>query len=171
MIRRIFLAGIAFIKLFLSKRTTLASVTIIEIEKKYSGTIIGKMWVALYPLLLLSIYIFVYMVIFRVRFPGYSELGYTLYVFTGLIPYIAMSEALTTSCLSIKQNMHLIRNVMLPIDLVPVRTVLVSMIGKIVSLCILSFLLIYGTEISLKFLLLPVIFFLQIGLNRSHHND
>ena len=162
MIIRLVRAGLQLGSLVASKRQILLTVTKLEIQKKYSGTIIGKLWVPLYPLLLLSIYLFVYMVIFRVRFPGYSEFGYTLYVFAGLIPYIGMSDALTSSCLSIKQNMHLIKNVMLPIDLVPIRTVFVSMVGVLVSLSILIMLVAFAGELSLKITLFPIVFILQV---------
>ena len=43
-------------------------------------------------------------------------------------------EALTTGALSIKQNIHLVKNVMLPIELIPVRSVIVGMASQFVSI-------------------------------------
>jgi lipopolysaccharide transport system permease protein len=71
-------------------------------------------------------------------------------------------EALTSGCLSIKQNMHLIRNVMLPIELIPVRYVLVSMAGQVVSTGILLALIAWQGALSLNVVALPVIMLLQV---------
>ena len=71
------------------------------------------------------------------RLPGYMGIDYAIFVFCGLIPFIGMSKALTTGCLCLKQNMHLVKNVMLPIELVPIRTVLTSLAIQIVGLAIL----------------------------------
>ncbi len=91
-------------------------------------------WLILQPALLLSVYLFVYLVVFKVRFPGFSEMDYVLYVFAGLVPFLGTIEATNGAALSIKANMHLVKNVMLPIELVPVRTVMVAMTGEWLAL-------------------------------------
>lgn len=143
-------------------RNVLAAVTSVELAKRYSGSAFGKIWLVLNPILLLSIYLFVYLVVFKVRFPGFSELDYTLYVFTGLVPYIGMSESITGGALSLRQNMHLVKNVMLPIDMIPVRTVLVSMVGEIVSILLVLVLILGNYDIGWHLIFLPVVVALQI---------
>lgn len=112
----------------------LASITRVELAKRHAGSVLGLSWVVLQPALLLSVYLFVYMVVFKIRFPGYSRLDYVLYVFCGLVPYLGFMEALTSGGVSIKQNIHLVKNVMLPIELIPVRAVIVGMTSQFVSL-------------------------------------
>ncbi|NEP13560.1 MAG: ABC transporter permease [Symploca sp. SIO2C1] len=136
--------------------------TKVEFDKRYSGSVLGIFWVFLYPALLLSVYLFVYLVIFQIRFPGYSEFDYVLYVFCGLIPYIGFSEAISNGSLCIKQNIHLIKNVMLPIELVPIRAVMISMVTQVVSLAILIVLTTFGGSLSWHLIWLPLIFLLQI---------
>src|SRR6185295_8106709 len=106
-------------------RRMLAAITKIELAKRHAGSVLGTAWVVLQPALLLSVYIFVYMVVLRMRFEGFSRFDYVLFVFCGLVPYLGFMEALTTGALSIKQNIHLVKNVMLPIELIPVRSVIV----------------------------------------------
>src|SRR6185295_15489241 len=106
-------------------RRMLVAITRVELAKRHAGSILGITWVVLQPALLLSVYIFVYMVVLRMRFEGFSRFDYVLYVFCGLVPYLGFMEALTTGALSIKQNIHLVKNVMLPIELIPVRSVIV----------------------------------------------
>ncbi len=143
-------------------RRVLASVTRVELAKRYAGSAFGLSWVVLYPLLLLGIYLFVYLVIFRMRFPGYSEMDYVLYVFAGLIPYLGFMEALTAGAVSIKQNMHLIRNVMLPIELIPVRAVAVALASEIVALALILVLAAANGTLSLNAVWLPTVVALQV---------
>src|SRR5215467_1274739 len=115
-------------------RRLLASITRVELAKRHAGSLLGMTWVVLQPALLLSVYLFVYMVVLRMRFEGFSRFDYVLYVFCGLVPYLGFMEALTTGGLSIKQNIHLVKNVMLPIELIPVRSVIVGMTSEFVSI-------------------------------------
>lgn len=155
------LSAIATARMILRHRKILLSVTRVELAKRYSGSAFGLVWVFLYPALLLSIYLFVYLVIFKMRFPGYSEMDYTLFVFCGLIPYMGFMEALTAGALSIKQNMHLIRNVMLPIELIPVRAVAVGLASQSVALVILIALALANGSLSVNILWLPMVIILQ----------
>ena len=85
-------------------RKVLLTTTWVELLKRYSGSILGKMWLILYPTFFLCIYLFLFLIIFKVRFPGYSQLDYVVYVFCGLVPYIGFMEALNAGCVSVKQN-------------------------------------------------------------------
>lgn len=143
-------------------RRVLASATRIELNKRYAGSALGFVWVLLYPALLLGIYLFVYLVVFRVRFPGYSELDYVLFVFAGLAPYLGFMEALTTGSTSIKQNMHLVRNVMLPIELIPVRAVLAALATQVVALVIVIGIAAAHGSLSINVVWLPLVIALQI---------
>lgn len=155
------LSAITTAREILRHRKILLSVTRVELAKRYSGSAFGLTWVFLYPALLLSIYLFVYLVIFKMRFPGYSEMDYTLYVFCGLIPYMGFMESLTVGALSLKQNMHLIRNVMLPIELIPVRTVMVGLLTQSIALTILFVLAFANDSLSINLVWLPLVIMLQ----------
>ena len=143
-------------------RKILKAITVVEFAKRYSGSVLGKLWILLYPIFLLSIYIFVYMVIFKMRFPGFSEFDYVLFVFAGLIPFLGLSESLSAGTVSIKQNIHLVKNVMLPIELVPVKIVLVSMVSQVVSMAILVVLAGANGSLGVNIVILPFVFVLQL---------
>jgi lipopolysaccharide transport system permease protein len=143
-------------------RRLLASITRVELSKRHAGSILGMTWVVLQPALLLSVYLFIYMVVFKTRFEGMSSFGYVLYVFCGLVPYLGFMEALTTGGLSIKQNIHLVKNVMLPIELIPVRAVLVGMASQFVSIGLVLLLVTGDGVLSWHVLWLPIVIVLQI---------
>ncbi|MDP6366910.1 MAG: ABC transporter permease [Nitrospinota bacterium] len=137
-------------------RRILVTTTRVELRKRYAGSVLGRAWIVLQPTLFLAIYLFVYLVVFRVRFPGYSELDYVIYVFAGLVPYIAFMETLGMATVSIKQNIHLVRNVMLPPDLVPARVVCMALVTQTAGLAIIIVLSGINGTLSVNLLFLPV---------------
>lgn len=118
-------------------RRILFSTTIVELQKKHAGTVLGAIWLIVYPCLFLSVYIFLYLVVFQVRFPDMSSYGYVVLVFSGLVPYIALMECTATSTVAIRQNIHLVKNVMIPIELIPARIALMAMVGQLPGIAIL----------------------------------
>ena len=84
------------VRLIAQHSRILSAVTRVELAKRYSGSVLGKAWLVLYPLILLSVYLFVYLVVFKVQFEGGGPLGYAIFVFSGLIPYIGFMEAVST---------------------------------------------------------------------------
>jgi lipopolysaccharide transport system permease protein len=145
-------------------RKILAAVTRVELAKRYSGSILGAFWVLLYPCLLLSMYLFVYSVVFRMQFAGSSRMDYVIYVFCGLIPFIGFMEGVTSGCVAIKQNIHLIKNVMLPIELIPLRYVTMSMVSELIGLGLLVGLIVVNGSAGLNLLGLPLVILLQFML-------
>jgi lipopolysaccharide transport system permease protein len=160
-LRAMFRSSRQILVLMLHYRQILIATTKVEISKRYAGSALGLIWVGLYPLLLLSVYLFVYLVVFKMRFPGYSEMDYVLYVFTGLVPYIGLSEAIQAGTHSIKQNIHLVKNVMLPIEIIPVRAVAAALMGQVVLLALVAGLAAMNGTLSSFIIILPVVLALQ----------
>ena len=134
----------------------LVTITRLELAKRYAGSLFGLTWFVLQPLLLLAAYLFVYLVVFRVRFPGFSQFDYVLYVFCGLVPYLGFMDGITSGTLAIRQNMHLVKNVMLPVELLPVRNVLVAMAAQVAALAIVLVLVAWNGNLGAGIVLLPV---------------
>lgn len=131
----------------------------IEISQKYVGSALGSIWIFIYPVLFLSIYLFLYLVVFQVRFPGMSSLSYVVYVFSGLVPYLVIMESVSRGTLVIKENAHLIRNVIIPIDLIPVRVVMTSFLVQVPGFFLLLTLIALDDNLTVRILLLPLVFF------------
>ncbi len=160
--RALALSSTKMIAIIYRYRRLLASITRVELAKRHAGSVLGMAWVVLQPALLLSVYLFIYMVVFKMRFEGFSRLDYVLYVFCGLVPYLGFMEALTTGALSIKQNIHLVKNVMLPIELIPIRSVIVGMASQFVSIGLVLLLVAGDRLLSWHVLWLPLVVVLQV---------
>lgn len=133
----------------------------IELRKRFAGTFLGPLWLGLYPALFLSMYMFLYMVVFKVRYPDLGEFSYVVFIFCGLVPYIALMECAGQATVVIRQNIHLIKNVMLPAQLIPARVALMAMIMQIPGLIILLVLSAIDQNLSWKISLLPIVLLIQ----------
>ena len=137
-------------------RRILGSVVWLEFQKKYAGSVLGILWHPLYAALLLATYSFVYLVVFRARFSEFGSFEYVLFIFSGMVPYLGFSDAVATATPSVKANLSLLRNSVFPLELVPIRQLIVSMGGLLISLGILLVLLIPSGHAGLHLLYLPV---------------
>jgi ABC-type polysaccharide/polyol phosphate export permease len=91
-------------------RAVLLAVTRIELGKRYSGSFLGVLWYPIYWAALLGMYCFVYIVIFQQRIPEFGKFGYVLFIFSGLIPYFGVSDAIGSGAGSIRANTAVVRN-------------------------------------------------------------
>jgi lipopolysaccharide transport system permease protein len=138
-------------------RSILKATSILELTQRYAGSALGPAWIIVFPLCFLLIYLFLYMVVFQVRFPGASGLNYVVYVFTGLVPYLIMMESVTRGLQIIKENIHLIKNVIMPIELIPVRLVLVSFLAQGASTALMVALALLDGELSWRIIFFPFV--------------
>ncbi len=145
-----------------SARRILVTTTIFELRKKYAGSALGILWVILYPVLFLCIYLFLYLVVFKVRFPDISSFQYVIFVFTGLVPFLGLMEVVNSSVVSMRQNSHLIKNVIMPIELVPFRTMLIALASQMSGLVIVLALVIGNGDLSSNIIFFPIVLLLQV---------
>ncbi|WP_454658506.1 ABC transporter permease [Bosea beijingensis] len=114
-------------------RHVLLVTSINEIRGRYMGTILGIAWTIAYPFMFLGLYASVYGAILGVRVANMTPYDYILLVFSGLIPFIGFSEALTTTTGSVVANKQLLKNTLFPIELLPVKAVLASSVSMTVG--------------------------------------
>ncbi len=149
-------------KLIYIHRRLLVNISYNEIRGRVAGSVLGLFWLVLYPLLLLSAYAFVYIYVFSIRFPIFTTYEYVALIFCGLIPFIAFADSLGNGVSAVTGNVNLIKNVIFPIELVPVKVVLVSQITQSIGVILLIIAAGFFKRISLFLLMLPIIWVLQI---------
>ena len=140
----------------------LLRVTRNELSGRYAGSLLGIGWVLLAPMLILGIYAVVYLLIFRVRVPGLTSGQYVVYIFSGLVPYLAMAEAVTIGCGSVVSDKGVLSNTVFPIDLVPVKPVLTAQGVMVAGMAVVLLGLVLTGSLHWTIVILPVIWFLQI---------
>lgn len=150
------------LKLLYSYRRILLAITWHDIKARYKGTALGLAWTIIYPLLFLGLYAVIYLMVFKIRLPGYTPFEYVLMIFSGLIPFLGFSESLGTGVGSVQGNKGLIRNTMFPIELIPVKAVLSSCVTMTVGLTLLVMILWSHGTVHKTQALLPLIFMFQL---------
>lgn len=137
-----------------------------DIQARYTGSVLGLAWSVINPLLLLSVYLVLYVVILGVRLPGHSSgLEYALVIFAGLIPWLGFSEATVASAGSVVANAGLLRNTSFPAPALPVKAVLGSLVGQGAGLLLLLPVLAATGHFSLFWLWLPLAIVTQLLLS------
>lgn len=99
-----------------------------EIKDRYLGQILGLAWFFGHPFLLIGIYVFLFGVVFRTRLDVSfdSKLSYTSYILAGLVPWLAVADLLGKSTTIITMSTNLVKNLIFPIEVLPVRSALIS---------------------------------------------
>lgn len=137
-----------------------------RIIEKYVGSAFVLLWVMLVPVvpLLTNLLIFYYIA----KVPQVKEMGvigYSVFVFSGLLPYRILQKGLTEGSELITNNMELLKNAIFPLQflgMTALGAILFEFSLQIIVLLIL--LLVSGIWISLNMLLLPVAILLLSAL-------
>ena len=132
---------------------------------RYRGSVLGFFWSLLNPLCLMVVYTVVFHYYMRIA----QGENYEVMLFSGLLPWIWMSSALSEGTSSLVSSGHLITKSMFPAHILVLVSVLSTGINFLLSLLVLFLLLFFfGINITLAFLLLPVViiinFFFLYGI-------
>ena len=126
--------------LLVQYRDLLYTLSLHRINVRYKQSLLGPFWAILQPLSLMLIYTIIFSFIFRI--PS-GDKPYALFVFTGLLPWICFSSALTSATNSLTSHASLITKVYFPREILPLTYVVASLFDFIVASLVLGGLLFY----------------------------
>src|SRR5262245_12650010 len=117
-------------------RGLIASLVARELKARYRGSVLGFLWSFVNPLLLLSVYTFV----FTKVLPNTNtvEGSYAVFMFSGLLPWTWFATSLTESTNSLIAGGNLIKKVLFPAEVLPIVTVLSNLVHFGFGLVILA---------------------------------
>jgi ABC-2 type transport system permease protein len=107
-----------------------------EIFSSYQGSYLGLVWAFLSPLLMVVLLTLIFSEVVGIRFKevtGDSSLNFGLYLYCGLIPFLAYSQAVSQGVNVIRRNTSLVRGVVFPLEILPVNTVIASLIQSVMG--------------------------------------
>lgn len=143
-----------------------------EVLGRYRGSILGLAWSFLTPLMMLGVYSFVFVGVFRASWPGAAKGGgleFALQVFAGLIVFNLFAEVAGKSPNLIVDQPNLVKKVIFPVELLVWVAVLSGLFHLLISVgsLLVVLLLTRGglplSAVALPLVLLPFLFFL-LGL-------
>jgi lipopolysaccharide transport system permease protein len=100
-------------------RQLVLRLTLREIEARFRGSLLGKLWAGIVPLFMLSLYTFVFGFLFKVRWPGLegSTLQVALLYFSGLILFDFVLECLTRAPALLADQIAYVKKVLFPLEI------------------------------------------------------
>jgi lipopolysaccharide transport system permease protein len=140
-----------------------------DLEARYKGSILGNLWPLLNQLSQLLIYTYVFSIILRVKlsFKTLPDNNFTfgLWLFAGLLPWIAFSSGLLQSAGSVVHNTNLVKKVVFPLTLLPLVPILSTFIESSFGLIgLILFVAITSHTLHLTLALLPLVWIPQLLL-------
>jgi len=152
------------IALLTSHRQLTWEMTKKELTDKYAGQVLGTIWVLGHPLIMIAVYIFLFVIVYRARIPAEMqlELDMTAYLLTGLLPWMAFQESMGKASTAILNESNLVKQVIFPIEILPVKGVIVSLITQILTMSLLlAYIALKCRTVHLTTALLPVLVIFQ----------
>lgn len=151
----------------LRQRGLLLTLVSRELKARYRGSILGYFWSLANPLLLLGVYSFVFGLVFQARAEDADP--YALFLITGLFPWVWVSGSLLEGTVSLSANAGLIRKAVFPVEVLPMVSVVGSLVHFLFALPILALALLGGRLLGypvggLTAVLLPAVVLLQLPL-------
>jgi lipopolysaccharide transport system permease protein len=96
-----------------------------DVSSRYKGSIIGPLWAIITPAVMIIIFTLIFSGIFGARFDSSGgHFSFALYLFCGLLPWIAFSDGVQRSTSSITDNVNLVKRVVFPTEALPVNMAL-----------------------------------------------
>jgi lipopolysaccharide transport system permease protein len=137
-----------------------------DLRNRYAGSTLGVFWNVVNPLIMLSIYMFIFTSLLSTRSgaSGASSVLFPLYLSCGFLPWITFSDGLMRCTQTFATNAVYLKKVAIPEIVFVAQTGLSALLSMIIAVCLLLGLaLILGQPPSLTWLLLPIIVVLWQG--------
>lgn len=111
-----------------------------EVVGRYRGSAMGLAWSFFNPLFLLTVYTFVFSVVFKSRWTvggGESKTLFAVVLFTGMIVHGFFAEVLNRAPGLILANVSYVKKVVFPLEILPIVTMGAALFHSLVSLGVL----------------------------------
>ncbi|MEP0945670.1 MULTISPECIES: ABC transporter permease [Cyanophyceae] len=141
-----------------------------DLEARYKGSILGKLWPLLHQVSQLLIYTYVFGVVLQLRLslaglPEDNSFIFGLWLFAGLLPWLAFSGGLSQAATSVITQSNLVKKVVFPLTLLPLVPILSSFIESTFGLmALITFVVLATQKLHPTLLLLPLVWLPQLCL-------
>lgn len=131
-----------------------------DFASRYKNGILGIGWALINPLLMLALYSFVFVTVFKMRWGSGPDVkgNFVILLFTGLIVHSFFAEFITRAPLLVSTNISYVKKVVFPLELLPLVPLLGAAINFVVGIVLVSALLFYlQGSVPATIFLLPAI--------------
>lgn len=100
-----------------------------DVSDRYSGQMLGAVWAVIHPVMTIAVFIFMFAVVFRMKVDSGLDIpgDHTLYMVSGLVPWLVTADVLGRSSAIVSSQASLVKQVVFPVEILPVKMVLASL--------------------------------------------
>ncbi len=137
-----------------------------QLTRSYKKSYLGFLWAFLGPLVWVFFLSLIFSEIIGIRFrvvEGDTTLNFGLFLYCGLLPFLAFSESLNKGINSIRGNSGLVQKVVFPLEMLPFTNAITSLIDKVFGVgALLVILWILEHRLHWTVVLLPLVMAVQL---------
>lgn len=128
-----------------------------ELRGLYKGTVLGMLWAGIRPLFQVAVYVVIIIFVFQVRSARYpGTFDYALYVLAGMVPWLVLSAVLQEAPMLVRNRMDLVKQVVFPIETLPLTSFLVHSMTLVVGFALYAALGLIDLTVHWTAVLLPL---------------
>ena len=105
-----------------------------DFRGRYAGSFFGLAWSFAHPLWQLALFSFVFSFVLRIPLTGERTEHFALFLFCGLLPWMALHEGVARGATAITDNAMLVKKLSFPSELLPLTVVLTGTIHMLIGL-------------------------------------
>jgi ABC-type polysaccharide/polyol phosphate export permease len=137
-----------------------------QVTRTYQGSYLGFLWAFLGPLLMVALLTLIFSELIGIKsreVTGNSSLNFGLFLYCGLLPFLTYSQALSRGVSIIRRNSSLVQGVVFPLEILPLTTMIASLIQNVLGVgALLVILVVFGQSLHMTTLLLPLVLVPQL---------
>lgn len=158
----------ALLASFWNNRDLILEMTKREVIGRYQGSILGLAWSFFHPILMLSVYTFVFSFVFKARWGNSGDenkISFSLILFVGMIVHGLFSESTTKAPDLILKNANYVKKVVFPLEILSIISLGAALFHSTISLAVLLVAIAFTSGLHWTILLAPIIFFPLVVLS------
>ena len=121
-----------------------------DFQGRYAGSILGFVWSFVQPLWLLLLFTYVFSVILEMKLDLQATDNFGVFLFAGLLPWMAFQEGVTRGASAITDNTQLVKKLTFPSGLLVLAVVLAAVLHELIALAVFVAVLAMMGELSLS---------------------
>lgn len=125
---------IVFANMLQTRRELISELMKRELRDRHSDQTLGIVWAYAQPLLLMLVYTVLFAYVFPARYnAGVVGHDYSANVLAGIVPWLAFQDILARSTSTLVSHSNLVKQIVFPIEVLPVKAALASALPYIVG--------------------------------------
>jgi len=126
---------LVFFKLLFARRRLTLDMARRELASQYAGSFLGVVWTFIHPLVLITVFWFVFSVGFKAK--PMSNVPFVVWLTAGMMPWFLFADILSTSAGVVVAHTNLIKKTFFPAQILPLIRLLVGLVTHFVFLVLL----------------------------------